>query len=90
MEYTLARIWAKIERTPTMTKSQPRYLSYLLRLWQTGRNPAWRASLDSVNGERMGFASLEALLTFLREQTELEEEVRLDSNETHLKDQKIL
>ena len=55
-----------------MTKSQPRYISYLLRLWQTGSKPAWRASLESLTGERQGFAGLEELFAFLKSQTGVE------------------
>jgi hypothetical protein len=50
-----------------------RYLSYLLRLWQTsnGEKQVWRASLESPGtGERQGFASLEALFDFLQTQAE--------------------
>jgi hypothetical protein len=47
------------------------YLAYLLRIWQV-KDPGqlvWRASLeDPHTGERQGFASLEALIAFLREQ----------------------
>ena len=53
-------------------QSQPRYLSYLLRLWQTsdGKTSVWRASLQSPGSEeRLGFASLEELLDFLRTRT---------------------
>jgi hypothetical protein len=47
------------------------YLSYLLRLWRVGKEEAvWRASLESPHtGERIGFASLDELFAFLREQT---------------------
>jgi hypothetical protein len=51
---------------------QRRYLSYLLRLWQElGGDPAvWRASLESPRSEeRRGFAGLDELVGFLREQT---------------------
>ena len=51
---------------------QQRYLSYLLRLWQTGDGgkQIWRASLESPGtGERKGFASLKELFEFLEEQT---------------------
>lgn len=42
--------------------------SYLLRLWRSGADGAWRASLQSVQtGERHMFADLESLLTFLVE-----------------------
>ena len=49
-----------------------RYVSYLLRLWQTQQEGAmvWRASLESSRtGERQGFADLDALIAFLRQQT---------------------
>jgi hypothetical protein len=55
-----------------MTTQEPRYLAYLLRLWQVRDNDEllWRASLeDPHTGERRGFASLEMLVAFLREQT---------------------
>lgn len=56
------------------------YRSYLLRLWLEPNNPpAWRAMLESpTNGERHGFASLEALFVFLEQETErLEKETSL-------------
>lgn len=66
-----------------MNKQQreQRYLSYLLRLWQTsdGRKKVWRASLESPGtGERQGFASLKDLFDFLQTQTDPqnEQEVR--------------
>jgi hypothetical protein len=52
-----------------MSSSPPPYLSYLLRLWLAGDNdpPEWRAALlDPLTGERRGFASLEAMTTFLQ------------------------
>jgi hypothetical protein len=55
-----------------MSEKQPRYLSYLLRLWQIESKGqlVWRASVeDSHTGERRGFASIDALLAFVREQT---------------------
>jgi hypothetical protein len=51
---------------------QPRYLSYLLRLWQTSdeAEQIWRASLEVPGaGERRGFASLKELFEFLETQT---------------------
>jgi len=45
----------------------------MLRLWQVGGGdePTWRVLLESPHtGERHGFANLEALFEFLREQTE--------------------
>ena len=56
-----------------MTQSPPRYLAYLLRLWQAGnaQHPVWRASLESAQTrELQGFASLDALIDFLRDTTE--------------------
>ncbi len=55
-----------------MSRRAPHYLSYLLRLWQTGStgHATWRASLeDPHSGERLGFASLEDLVAFLQQQT---------------------
>lgn len=59
-------------------KTQPDYLSFLLRLWRVSdegksqpnaKKAVWRASLENPHtGERKGFASLEALFDFLREQ----------------------
>ncbi len=50
---------------------QRRYISYLLRLWQTGNNRecAWRTSLESAHtGERRGFANLAELFAFLEKE----------------------
>jgi hypothetical protein len=50
-----------------------RYLSYLLRLWETsnGERQIWRASLESPgSGQRQGFASLQSLIEFLEAQIE--------------------
>jgi hypothetical protein len=49
-----------------------RYLSYLLRLWQTDDQgqPVWRASLEYPGTrERQGFADLDELFKFLQTQT---------------------
>lgn len=53
-----------------MTKEQLDYLSYLLRLWRAGEEKAvWRASLESSHtGERVGFATLSDLFTFLEQE----------------------
>ena len=48
------------------------YLSYLLRVWQPSNEGtvAWRASLESPRtGQRIGFADLDKLFAFLRQQT---------------------
>lgn len=54
-----------------MTNQQQRYMSYLLRLWQTehdGRQ-VWRFSLESPGtGERQGFTTMGALCEFLQAQ----------------------
>ena len=60
-----------------MAKRRPRqrYLSYLLRLWQTGdgEEQVWRASLQAPGSEeRHGFATLQDLVDFLQTQTEQE------------------
>jgi hypothetical protein len=52
-----------------MDDGEHRYLSYLLRLWQTKRtgNANWRASLeDPRTGKRRGFTSLESMVEYLR------------------------
>jgi hypothetical protein len=50
----------------------PGYYSYLLRLWREKGSASiqWRASLqDPHSSERVGFAHLDELAAFLREQT---------------------
>jgi hypothetical protein len=52
-----------------------RYYSYLLRMWQTGDGPGctWCASLEQPGtGERRGFATLDQLFAYLRDQTALQ------------------
>jgi hypothetical protein len=52
-----------------MERHESRYQSYLLRLWCTGEGKAWRVMLEHVGTrERRGFADLEGLCAFLREQ----------------------
>lgn len=55
-----------------MSGQKRRYTSYLLRLWPAADKSdlVWRASLESSGtGERWGFASLDELFAFLRQQT---------------------
>ncbi len=55
-----------------MSQDQPRYLSYLIRMWQvkTGQGWQWARLLESPgSGERRAFPSLEHLIAFLRAQT---------------------
>jgi hypothetical protein len=55
-----------------MAEERRGYIAYLLRLWRE-RNAGvdvWRASLeDPHTGQRQGFADLDRLLSFLKEQT---------------------
>ena len=64
-----------------MTTQEPRYLAFMLRLWQVRDNGemSWRASLeDARTGARRGFASLEMLVAFLREETRAEDDQYVD------------
>lgn len=52
----------------SMMKRRALYVSYLLRLWQSGdgEETLWRASLECpMTGERQNFASLRSLFAFL-------------------------
>ncbi len=54
-----------------MTEALPASQSYLLRLWpaSSAGTRVWRASLANVQtGERIGFADLASLFTFLESQ----------------------
>jgi len=56
---------------PVLRETGGRYLAYMLRLWRVEGEGgfSWRASLEEVRtGERRGFADLEALFAFLREE----------------------
>ena len=77
------------------TQEKPDYHSYLLRLWResnagqsergSSESPdttgwVWRASLESPQADdRKGFASLEDLFDFLRQQTCLASDTSRDS-----------
>jgi len=54
-----------------MNTQLPRYLAYMLRLWQaSSKESDWRASLESPHtGERQGFASLDDLFDFVQRRT---------------------
>jgi hypothetical protein len=55
-----------------MGTQPPRYLAFLVRLWQVQDRGAfvWRASLeDAHTSERHGFSDLKLLFAFLAEQT---------------------
>lgn len=50
--------------------SQKKYIAYLLRLWQDNSEAPWRAMLQNSNtGEKINFASVEALHAYLSEKT---------------------
>ena len=54
-----------------MAKERRQYRAYLLRLWWASHNgeAGWRASLEEPHtGVRHGFATLDQLFTFLKEQ----------------------
>jgi hypothetical protein len=58
-----------------MPDDRPRYLSYLLRLWQVkgGQGWNWQASLESpTTGKRQGFQNIGSLMDFIQEQTRQE------------------
>jgi hypothetical protein len=84
-----------------MSKIQPEYLSYLLRLWRENdsvevhgvETPLWRASLERPQvGERQGFANLTDLFAFLEEQTKsslLSPEPRRRMDKPHEENQEV-
>ena len=50
-----------------MAEHAPGYYAYLLRMWRTGPQGPWRASLeDAETGERIGFGSLAEAFGYLR------------------------
>jgi len=54
-----------------VSEEKQRYMSYLIRLWQTQSSGEWiwRASIENAHtGERRGFARLELLFQFLEEE----------------------
>ena len=61
---------------PGSQEEQEEYLSYLLRLWraENGEELVWRAWLKSAHtGRQLGFAHLEELFDYLRQQTKRRE-----------------
>jgi hypothetical protein len=56
-----------------MAEKRRRYRAYLLRLWWANHNgqAGWRASLEEPHtGVRHGFATLDQLFAFLKEQVD--------------------
>lgn len=52
------------------------YQSYLLRVWRTGEidQPQYRATLEDVrSGDRVGFATLEEMVEYLRVRNSLKQ-----------------
>jgi hypothetical protein len=65
-------------------RHESHYFSYLLRLWQTrdGDEQVWRASLESPGtGEWRGFGSLAALVAYLEQAMEEQEQSAGDDGE---------
>ena len=69
----------ELEGSPRGRQARGRSRAFLLRCWQEpdrgkGGAPAWRFSLTHINAkrERKGFASLEAMMAYLRQALELE------------------
>jgi hypothetical protein len=55
-----------VHTTPAGASYHEAHRSYLLRLWRTGADGSWRASLQSIPaGDRHMFADLDSLLAFL-------------------------
>jgi hypothetical protein len=71
------RLILPIESLAGTMPAETEYKSYLLRLWQvnSGGKLVWRASLEGPHtgaphtGARLGFASVERLIAFLKDQT---------------------
>jgi hypothetical protein len=67
---------------------EPKYHSYLIRLWQesAGKKPNWRFMLVNLRkNEERGFASLERLFAFLKEQIdEISSSDQLHQDETDI------
>ena len=63
-----------MDNIPREAGERAGYLSYLLRLWRADEAEAgWRASLhDPRTGARLGFASLDDLVAYLRQKTDAE------------------
>ena len=50
-----------------MPESTQEYYAYLLRMWRTGSDGPWRASLeDAQTGERVGFGCLAEACSYLQ------------------------
>jgi hypothetical protein len=61
------------------------YISYLLRLWVVKNQVGcvWRCSVENVlTGERKGFANLESLCDFLRQEIGLLSDIELDDDDS--------
>ena len=55
-----------------MSGDPPDYYAYLIRLWRTGLEGPWRASLeDAKTGDRIGFSGLSEACAYLLAKTQL-------------------
>ncbi len=55
--------------------SNPNYHSYLFRLWRDSADQPWRASLQcTASGEKVAFADILTLFTFLIEQLAIDKD----------------
>ncbi len=53
-----------------MSKNLQHYHAYLLRIWREEEGMPWRATLQNPHtGEQEGFASVEQLISFIRNKT---------------------
>jgi hypothetical protein len=78
------RVWVTQSEGASMNDKSTDYISYLLRAWRSNGEggSAWRASLeDPHTGERMGFACLEDLFNFLRQETSRTDGPELDEKD---------
>ena len=61
----------------------PNYSAYLVRLWQESPHAAWRASAQCAStGDKVYFASLNDLCTFLHTKTEAGQKADNDPQES--------
>jgi hypothetical protein len=57
-----------------LSEQQPKYYSYLLRLWQEGSEAGWHIYLQDVHmGVQRRFLSLESLTAYLQAQIDAEQ-----------------
>ena len=58
------------------------YIAYVLRLWRDRQESPWRAMLENAgNGERIAFATISELFTFLENKTDGSVELNIQKSE---------